>query len=569
VTAAGRAARAALHGLGPGALAGAAIALAQWLGASRLLGAVAVADVAAGALLGAAAGFALRLAGLARLDELLPRFSKAALAAAAALSAWVLLAERSAIPLPEEPSVASAPAPDRRAILIVLDTLRRDRVSLYGYPRATTPELDRFAREALVFEDASATAPYTLPTHASMFTGLHSRSHGARLERTDSGRRLHGLDTSALTLAERAQQAGYRTAAIVSNFAYAQEAPHGLEQGFGLWLAERPRVAGPRFAPALWLLGLLGRRPPRYAQEPLLFDAEAITDAAIRWLDRHAGEPFFLLLNYMDVHQPLFLRDGEPAPHDPAELEVEDISPEQALRWLEDPARAEALRVTLSNRYDRHLRRLDAGLGRLFRHLEASGLLAKATVIVTADHGEYLGEHGLAFHVLDLHAPVVNVPLIARGPGFAPGRTQRPTQSTDLFPTLLEALALPVPADVQGVSLQLPQTRPIVSELYSQYHGFLLRPPFAERFDRIARSIRFDRYRLIEHSNGRAFLFDLESDPEEAHDLAGELPDRVADGREALRRWLDATPEARQTATPEAQLTEEEKARLRALGYLD
>src|SRR5262249_12968071 len=152
------------------------------------------------------------------------------------------------------------------------------------------------------------------------------------------------------------------------------------------------------------------------------------------------GRPFFLFVNYLDVHRPNLRR---PTPEVPLEDEIAipRYFPELTSVLRGKPL-AERVRRSLVNAYDRELEHLDGELGRLFRWLETSGLSDEVVVIVTSDHGEYFGEHGLIDHAVHLYNEAVDVPLIVKGPGIAPGRIERPVQLVDVFPTALEVLGL-------------------------------------------------------------------------------------------------------------------------------
>ena len=318
------------------------------------------------------------------------------------------------------------------AILVVLDTARRDHLSLYRYDRETTPHIDRWARNALVFDNATATSSWTLPSHASMFTGLYPRSHAAHGFR---GERAWGnaypLDRERTTLAELASAEGIVTAAIVANHFYLSPR-FGLDQGFQSYVVLRPRL-GLGFQPADWLAERFSREALEGVRWPY-YRAEVVTDLTIEWLETARDRRFFLFVNYMDVHSP---NRRPPTPAVPAGAER---SPESEGIDLEKPAEnlPPAVRKYLVNQYDRELIRLDRELGRLFAFLASSGLEDRTTVFLTSDHGEYLGEHGLLFHSQHLHDEVINVPLVVRGPGIRPGRSSTPVQSVDLFPAVLE-----------------------------------------------------------------------------------------------------------------------------------
>jgi arylsulfatase A-like enzyme len=514
-------------------------------------------------LLPLAAALALLLPGLPRLDPPLSRFRQLATLAAGAL--LVLLPLRPRVPLPTVQAAPTAPAPSggRSVVLIVADTLRSDHMSLYGYKRKTTPALDRRASAGLVFDDATAVAPWTLPSHASMFTGLWPRAHGAHAFRmpTDPPIHINPLAPEHVTLAEIAREHGYRTAGFSANNAY-MTSRWGVNQGFEEYFCRKPRFAGVQLGMAHDLAWRWDNRRA-LTQDMPYFTAPEMTRAAIAWLERQQDRPFFLFLNYMDVHFPNAAPGTQGLPfEDEASLMGEKH--EGFARYNRDGALSPAERRAFVNEYDRELSYLDRWLGVLLDHLESSGRGARTLVVLTSDHGEFLGEHDQVAHMKDLYNEVVNIPLIVWEPGAAPGRSSRAVQGLDLFPTILRYLGLPVPAAAQGQPL-LEADHPIVSELY---YAMLarFRGDERKRYDRILRTIRVGEHRYFLSSNGEERLFDLRGDPQEARNLIGALPGVAASGRARLEEWLRSTPEAPPQLPQEVDA--ETLENLRALGYI-
>jgi arylsulfatase A-like enzyme len=279
-------------------------------------------------------------------------------------------------------------------VLVSMDTTRRDRLGAYA-PGAATPRLDGLAREGAVFEQAFAPTPITLPTHASLLTGTYPLRHGL------ADNALFALEPQAQTLAESLKAAGFATGAFVS--AFVLDGQFGLAQGFDEY--------DDRFQTGFG--GTLG------VEER---SAAATTDAALAWLDRRPPGRLFLFVHYFDPHRPW--RAPEPFASNHA-----------------DPYTAE-------------IAYLDHEIGRLVDGLAARGLLESAAVVVTADHGEGLGEHGEETHGAFLYQSTVAVPLVVRAPGVEPGRRIAGNVSlVDVAPTLLELAGLAPLASVQGVSL--------------------------------------------------------------------------------------------------------------------
>jgi arylsulfatase A-like enzyme len=322
-------------------------------------------------------------------------------------------------------------------VLISVDTLRADHLEIYGYGRQTMPNLTVWAeREAVVFETAVAQAPWTLPSHVSMLTGLDPLVHGVNYHRP--------APEALLMLPEILYERGYRTLAVTGG-AYL-DPQFGLNQGF-----ERFRYY----------------RGERYEDE-----LEQGLEVAVEWLRESSGDPFFLFFHTYDVHEPYFAREpyygsfaGEDEDSPPVVTRALPMRRElafQARREMAflgdsdgaapDPERVRAM-------YDSGIAHTDRGLARLLSELEALGVAEDTIVVFTSDHGEALGEHGLAGHG-DLYDHTVLVPLIVRLPGGegAGERIAEQVRSVDLVPTLLDVLDIPAPAPLSGLSL-LPLVR--------------------------------------------------------------------------------------------------------------
>ncbi len=283
------------------------------------------------------------------------------------------------------PAPGPAPAAPANLLLITLDTVRADRIGAYGYPAAETPHLDRLAREGLRFEQAAATAPLTLPSHATILTGLLPSRHGVR----NNG--AGALSPTVETLATRLSAAGYRTGAFVGSFVLDRR--FGLARGFATYDDEIER--GPRAG------SLEAERP-----------GSLVVDRALAWLARlDDPRPFFAWVHLYDAH----------APYAPA--------PPFSDRHPGRPYDAEIASV------DHEVGRLLAGLGER---------AARTVVAVTADHGEGLGDHGELTHGLLLYESTLRVPLLLTAPGFLPaGRSVAdPVSLADLAPTLAGVLGL-------------------------------------------------------------------------------------------------------------------------------
>lgn len=295
-----------------------------------------------------------------------------------------------------------ASPPERpNLVLVTLDTVRADRLGCYGHDAASTPAMDRLAREGVLARHAVAVAPLTLPSHASLLTGLAPPRHGVH-DNAD-----YRLPVSETTLAEHLARLGYRTAASVG--AAVLSSRLGIAQGFESY--HEPRVAEVE-RPAAGGVGFLG-----IAER----GAKAVTDDALASLDRIAREPFFLWVHYFDPH-------ADYAPPEP---------------W----------RSRFAGRlYDGEIAYTDDQLGRILDALSSRGLDDRTLVVVTSDHGESLGEHGETTHGLFVYDATIRVPWIARFPGVLPmgAHYDGLVSGIDLVPSVLSLMGLPPLSGTQG-----------------------------------------------------------------------------------------------------------------------
>lgn len=471
------------------------------------------------------------------------------------------------------PSPAAAPAGAPNVLFVVIDTVRADRLDLMGYSRLTFPYLVELAREGAVFDRAIAPAPWTLPSHASMFTGLYPSAHGAHHEHTR-------LAEDHVTLAEILRRRGWETVAYSANPWIS--ASTGLTQGFAVqdpvWLSQTaPEVS---FA---WLAAsVLGWIEPDN-------NGRAVTQAWLRWLDGWDGErPFFAFLNYLETHFPYHrlpkeaLRTFSPPGTSEDELAEASVAVMEAELhgWRVTPERA----ARVGDLYDASIRYEGDLVRRAVEAVRRRGVLDRTVVVVVSDHGDLLGEHGGLFqHTRSLVDPLLSVPLVVRyPPRIAAGlRISTPVTTAALLPTLLDLVGLKAPPGIQTRSFAplfdgtATEESPLLSEGYAE-DGRLEAPDFSPRsaFDRLRvryRALEEDGYKLIVDSTGRRWLFEPVADPSETVDLAAEHPEVV----ERLSRRLEALVEGyrlgaldRQLAVSEDEVDPEVRERLRALGYV-
>jgi arylsulfatase A-like enzyme len=300
--------------------------------------------------------------------------------------------------------LAAGCARDHRpdVVLIVLDTVRADHVSAYGYARPTTPALEALAADGVLYRRAVAPGTWTPPTHASLFTGLMPSEHGVRYATGVPGEGLYALDPSIETLAERMHAAGYRTAAFVGNHGFLDPV-FGMARGFDEYR---------RFG---------------------LERAEPLVGSTTRWLTHRNGRrPVFLFMNAMDAHEPY---DSPPA--------YERMFPPELPPGLPPTTDVEkaAHRMAL---YDGAIRYTSDQLARLFAELREQGRYDDALIIVTSDHGELFGENGRWEHTGDPVWALVHVPLIVKYPHEARrGVEESPVSLASVAPTILATLGLP------------------------------------------------------------------------------------------------------------------------------
>ena len=435
------------------------------------------------------------------------------------------------LPTPQEQRrlaslVASADQPN--VLLIILDTLRASSMSLYGYERETTPNLDRFAAGGVVFDRAIATSPWTLPSHASMFTGRYPYEMSADIGMP--------LDRTHPTLAEVLASEGYATAAFVANYAYTTESS-GLARGFARY-EDFPIHAG-RFFRSSWLAEAIVAGPAKLAHPRNRKRAEMVTDDFLRWLAGRPDRPFFVFLNYIDPHYPYVspppFNTMFSTPGQPPKLAESDKREGISFEELEGSRSA----------YDNAIAYTDAHVGRLFGELERMGILDNTIVVVTSDHGEHLGEHGLQYHSNSLYMPLLHVPLlIVYPPGVPRGsRVADPVTIRDIPKTLLELAGMTSDDKLAGSSLSRrwatpdsvrPAADPILSEVRLMRDRDFIRP-WDPVYRGAMKSLVLGDLHYIRIGSQEDEVFDFVRDPDELSDLSDTLErERLLGLRSAL-----------------------------------
>jgi arylsulfatase A-like enzyme len=435
-------------------------------------------------------------------------------------------------------AAASCRPPDPRpsVVVVTFDTTRFDHTSLAGYARDTTPHLAALAAEGASFRTAYAPTSTTGPSHASLFTGQTPLRHGV----TKNGA---PLPDESETMAEGLAAAGYRTAAFVSSFVLSRR--FAFDQGFATF-DDAFDPATSTFAEKFWegkeLEGGFDRR------------ADETTRRAVAWLDANAKRgPFFLFVHYFDPHAPY-------------------VPPAAFANRFVPPADGGALARDVA-RYDEEIAFTDAALGALLAALERLGRKQDTLVVVTADHGEGLMDHGHMEHGVSVYEEQVRIPLVVRWPGrVAAGRTfDVPVSLVDVAPTAYALLGLAPPAEpVEGRSLAraladgaAPEALPVY--LYRRHFAGEQRAEtwvVGEKF-----GVRDGRWKYVDGPEEKTReLFDLDADPKELVNRLGDEPNATEALAARVAGWRGGRTGP---AAGKLDITPEERERLRVLGYTE
>ncbi len=442
-------------------------------------------------------------------------------------------------------------APPRSVILVCIDTLRADHVGAYGYAPPTTPNLDRLASEGTLFESTVAQSNWTVPATATLLTSLYPSEHGARIEgdskhlgKTPPAQLRPGVET----LADILQPNGFRTGLFSANpFLYGR-----FKRGFD-------------------------------AAEVELQSATSLTAKAIAWIAENPAEPFFLHLQYMDLHRPI-----EPPEPYFNYFAVPAGGPRgsehKAWRFVtwrgRETAAFKRYRGHKIALYDGALRYVDAEIGRLLDTLEELGILDETLLVVTSDHGEELWDHAQIEKTLatdprriwgvghghSMFQELIRVPLIFRGPGVAAAaRVACEARHLDVAPTILALLGLEPQPRMRGVSLA-PRWSGATERRCDGVPQIAESPAYGPEMQ----TIIWRQHKLVAIRGEAELLFDLRADPGERHDLARQLPAVVTALEEMLARELPpaGSPAEESGESPASDLDADTERQLRALGYL-
>ncbi len=476
--------------------------------------------------------------------------------------------------------------------IVVMDTARA--AETVPADPAVMPTLAALADDGIAYTNAFTSAPWTLPSHASLFTGTYASRHGAHGGHTY-------LDEGFITLAEALAAAGYHTVGISNNTWITEE--FGFTRGFetfhktwqlvqsGTDLGEVTRAEHAR--------GKLDAFVSQaFSGNPLVNGLNAIYDQFVRanaddgaahttewlaeWLaEREDDRPFFCFANYIEPHIPYR------PPREYAESFLPDGSYDDAVALRQDPRASDVGEYDISDGefellrglYRGELAYLDSKIGEFRDALKDAGEWEDTVLIVCGDHGENVGEHGFFGHQYNVYDTLLHVPLVICGEAFAPATGENElVQLLDLFPTLLDLVGADAPAareQSQGRSLLAPDTpresviaehvspQPSMEQLEERFGEI---PEYMYEYDRSLRAIRTEEYKLIRGSDGSEALYDVEQDPGERVDLAATEPDIAADLAADLDAWVDSFEHA--AGEGAVEMAEGTKSRLRDLGYL-
>lgn len=431
-------------------------------------------------------------------------------------------------------------------ILISIDTLRADHLSCYGYHRKTSPNIDRLAREGVMFSKAFSTTSWTLPAHISMFTSMYAKSHGVITAD-------YALDENRVTLAEALKKEGYTTAAFISG-AFLRNPRFGFDQGFDLYDASIINQAAP---------------PGDVVQASRVVISPKLNEVVQRWLGKNYRKKFFLFLHSFDVHS-----DYVPSPpyntmFDPdykGTIDGADLVSNPRVNPKMNPKDLEHI-IAL---YDGEIAFTDKYIGELLSALKELDIYDKTLIVLTADHGEEFFEHGHLGHKRSLYDEVLHVPLIFKFPSSFKLRVNRKFEEVasiiDIMPTILNSIGIKPHEEMQGKSLLSIVTgnkKPNDSLAYSRFEYKLV-------------AVRSANWKLIHHlETPKKEFYDLVNDPREKINLYDKGTKSIAEGERhliSLLDWLNTQQQFSQVLPKadgkEIELSDEIKEELKSLGYI-
>ncbi len=437
-------------------------------------------------------------------------------------------------------------------ILLTVDALRADHLSCYGYPRATSPNIDRLAAEGVQFTNAVSTAPWTFPAFSAIHTSMYPSELGiSALNAPLPEIYQQRLDPLRATLAETLQAQGYRTQAIVTNpwlfpeFGFAQgfdgylvvdrQKAYDYDSALGETLAGR--IAGRASAADSALRGLYQALMGPAGQPVWDVRADRVTAEVLNWLDAHHAERFFLWVHYIDPHYPF----SPPAAYRPSIAGVSSERLDYLGSYNEDDVYTGRARLRPADRdalvalYDGEIRYVDHYVGQVFDRLDDLGLRDNTLLVFSADHGDEFWEHGGYQHGHSLYNELVHIPLIVRGPrGFdSPRRIDDVVRHVDIAPTLTEIAGASFHADARGASLS-----PLLNASSTPPRAAFSEGLFLTSEKKAIRD--GDRKLIYDPFSGASELYDLRTDPRELEDLAPRDQATTNALKQQLAAWQSA-----------------------------
>jgi arylsulfatase A-like enzyme len=449
-----------------------------------------------------------------------------------------------------------SPVKARNIAMLVIDTLRADHLGCYGYGRPVSPNVDELAKKSTRYSRSFSSSPWTLPSHASLFTGLFPYEHGAHTyllekptykKRKDGSKRkiptgTYKLKDKYFTLAEFLSQSGYATGAVAANVSFLSKRLN-LHQGFDHYHVTFKR-------------------------------ANKLNDLAFEWIDevRNNNRGFFMFINYMDTHRPYNTtpRPGlfkEPVIRDSNRL-LDELKAE-VLGTHKDPVFPPKLAKQVIAQYDTAIANIDEEIGRFITFLKSRKLYDNTLIVITSDHGEYFGEHFLVEHSKDVYQEALYVPLIVKGLYQREGSVSRDViSSVDLPGLIVRHLEQSVAPQGPRLFKRVPGNHPIVAENYFSRASDIANSKWGKRFRRMRATLLEWPYKYVLSSDGNHEMYHLNKDSKETTNLVEIESERAEKYRKRVSRWVKPNWAKNKPPSGDA-LSETEIEQMRALGYVE
>jgi len=433
--------------------------------------------------------------------------------------------------LNERSAIAALPAASPgspNVLLIVVDTLRADHLNSLGYQRRTSPNMDRMARQGALFENAFSASSYTLPSHASLLTGLYPYQHGVEWDKPKTLENHSGT-----TLAEALRRHGYRTAAFSANLYWFTRAM-GFGRGF-IRFEDYFHSIGDMVTRTLYgsAIERLVLRRIGWEDIPARKRASDVNRSVLRWIERDREVPFFIMINYFDAHDPYLppqpYRNRFSSAKNPGGIingHMGRYAPVLSVEQIQSEIDA----------YDGAIAYVDSQIGRLLAEFEKSGMMDDLLVVLTSDHGEAFGDHGFFRHEHSLYREVLHVPLIIFKSGQVPPevRVKQPVTNAAIPATVMDLIGVKDAISFPGPPLTELWKNPAGANDWPYPLAEIKREPWSLAAYPVThgsvKSLISPKWHYIEHEKFGAELYDRENDPHELKNLAAnvELRDVVA-----------------------------------------